>query len=207
MSLVDDLASVTHMRLLRSARSKSVVSILGASIACELVQRTDSKTHVLACWWIASKFEDVYPIDPLDTAQDYGIDVTLNEILMAERDVLHRIEFRVPHRTLIRELVELTSSVQDYDLLVHWLYVLLESNLSSLRTASEWVDAFNAFPTQRDPLLEALLYLCNHRVRRTIVKKHPAPLRLEMTAATPVSRKRPLDAHMRSSSVCKVLRV
>jgi hypothetical protein len=192
--LVDDIASVTHLRLLRSSRSREDLSVLSASIACELVHRTDSLTHVLACWWIASKFEDVNPMNPLDVAQDFGIYVTLKEMLLSESDILHRINFCVPYKTLIRELVEMTSSVQDVDLFVLWLHVLMESNLSSLRTASEWMDAFNTFSDERDPLLESLLYLCSERVRRHIVKKHPIPCRLEMKIASPV-RKRCLQAY------------
>ena len=113
------------------------VSPLTASLAKQMILPDDSEAILLACWWIALKFEEVEWNEYIvATGARCGLSVTYKEMIKAEAVVLQRNNFCVPFRTKIRSIWELLEMNSKFT--YSWLYALIHCGMDNMYTPSEW---------------------------------------------------------------------
>jgi hypothetical protein len=113
------------------------VSPLTASLAKEMILPGDPDTVVLACWWIALKFEEVeWQEYIVTTASLCGLNVSYKEMVQAEAVVLQRNQFRIPYHTCIRSIWNLLDVKNEFT--NSWLYALLYFGVIEMYTPHQW---------------------------------------------------------------------
>jgi hypothetical protein len=120
----------------RVFRTQFRADAVTASIAYALARPRDPLEDLLACWWIACKFEqtqDAHPF-PEDVVAAFGL--PNNALLLrSEKRILARCGFHVPYRTKTRALRERLPHEPIYE---EWLHTLLETGALRLLPADAW---------------------------------------------------------------------
>jgi len=143
-------------------------SILTASLAEALLNPSDGIKEVAACWWIASKFEDVNPLDiEMLILRFFKVTPTKMEMIMIEATVLTRIGYIIPYKTTVRDMYNL---VEEHEVvaLSNYCYALVDGGLLTRHpdtTAQGWIDAMRTrdvdvtaeLHASCDPILSARL--------------------------------------------------
>ena len=91
---------------------------------------------MLACWWIAIKFEEITCEHVEDIAHDVGMVVAYRDMVVDECGVLSRIDFRIPYHTATRHLYE--SITKHDDTTTAWLYAILYFDMMQTYPARTW---------------------------------------------------------------------
>lgn len=136
------------------------VSPLTASLAHALLRPEDSvQTHV-ACWWIASKFEEVYADDCIAIVRKFPFVYNPVTLIALEREVLRRQDFVIPFRTRVRAVCDALPEDVDMEVVDVWLHVLLDTNMIEVLAPEDWVRilAQIARGTHVAPILQAVAY-------------------------------------------------
>lgn len=142
----------------------SKMSPLTTALALQMMEKEDPPLLVIACWWIAIKFEEVeeglmYASDLLD---DLGRVESMQELRMAEATVLWRNDFSIPYRTTTRSLFEMLG--REYEA---WLHALLYARVISLYAASVWRDMIRRAVEGGciSPVFQVLFHILPRRIR------------------------------------------
>lgn len=146
-----------HRRMCAYARREGM-SPLTAALARELVRKAAPTTpcEFVVCWWLAIKFEETKYDFATDMHRAFRDVVPSPRTLRAdERNVLVRIDFVMPYHTVVRAIHEqlCTSycTARRRDL---WLHRLVESDMSHLYTAADWVEMLEVAPQRMSPALQ-----------------------------------------------------
>lgn len=141
--------------------------------ACEMYRKGDTPLTVVACWWIAFKFEetnstitvgDLHSMFP-SIVDDYERSL---ELRRAERTVLERQNFCIPYKNPMRDIYDLLPpdrARQYHD----WLTTLQDYGVLCLFSARDWVKLLTVavdriqFPTALQLL--SLTFRRRHRQR------------------------------------------
>jgi len=116
-----------HREMVRGCRVMGD-GVLTAGIASALVRADDDGAHVVACWWIAYKFECVYLPDVRELyityLQEWVGRRRMNEL---EADVLERIGWIVPRHNPIQRAFEDAGKLDmdGEEELRSWLYCIM----------------------------------------------------------------------------------
>lgn len=143
------------------------------SIAHEMHRSNDSPITIIACWWIAYKFEekdayltihdlhDLFPtiVNPYNNAEN---------LRNTERDVLERQNFCIPHKTHMRDIYNRLPT--DSAALYHkWLLALQDYRVIHVFSAAHWVrilvPAIQRTSIAPELKLLSLSFKCRHRMR------------------------------------------
>ena len=138
MEIPDDVeAARLHTTLLRYFYEDHV-SALAASTACSLLRRDFSRLLVLVSWWVALKFEEVYQPDIKYLLTLFHFKEGYTDACEAERTLLCSVGFVVPFKTPIRDMYNTATRLTRAELR-DWSFVLLYSNMTTLKTGCEWI--------------------------------------------------------------------
>lgn len=165
--------------------------VLTASIADALLAPSDGPREVVACWWIASKFEDVVPLDVESLVFRFlPLHVPRYTMVEVERKVLARVGWIVPYKTMVRAIYEL-SDVAVLPLVCDYCYAFLDSGMLARHheiLAEEWV---NTIGSSEIPWLDKeLKERCDSRIHERLVKARDARSRPVFTCEKTQKRKR-----------------
>ena len=149
------------------------VSPLTSSLALALQRPDDDAVALLACWWIAIKFEEgeYLPIKAL-LAEVPGV-ATPRTLLATEARVLERVGFVLPYRTEVRRIHEsLPTTSRAFD---EWLHLLQEFRIVHLYSPAEWARILAAAVarTSVSPVVQMMSYLVRRRTRERLCPRTP----------------------------------
>jgi hypothetical protein len=112
------------------------ISPLAAATACALGREGDTPLTVLACWWVALKFEETDWCVGIDVvADEWDMDVSVPTVVAREKAVLDRVGMVVPFRTKARSVHEMVPRSHEADA---WLYSLLSAGADDKTSEEEW---------------------------------------------------------------------
>jgi hypothetical protein len=157
------LSSTVHRFLHDWARANRY-SPLTAALALEMMRGDDPPVRVLACWWIAVKFEEtdhggMWACDVVDASP---CRYTLCQMRVAEAQVLQRLAWVIPHRTSTSALFECLGPGHDA-----WLHALLRARVHLLFSAPDWAEMIKdaVAGTRLAPVVQLLHHLLPRRMR------------------------------------------
>ena len=157
--LADPNAHDTFRDILNHYAANRASCALTASIADALVDPADGPAEVVACWWIASKFEDVAPLDGESLAfQFLPLTRSKEQLIALETKVLARVQCTIPYKTIVREMYNAVTPEQ-VRLLSHFCYALLDGGLFDRcpdTTADEWLEQMTRLGADLTPEMHNL---------------------------------------------------
>ena len=139
------------------------VSPLTASLAWALMRPYDDAATMVACWWLACKFEETdFSYPAWEGVRTLSVVESVARLRCAGRDVLARIGFVLPYRTTVRALYELLGAGYDA-----WLFALLEVGVVYLYTAVHWAEMIRGAVMRRSvaPVVQMILCLARKHLR------------------------------------------
>lgn len=152
-----------HRRLLKWAYRNNI-SPLTAALARDLMRWGDDTHLMLACWWIALKFEETeWSVPVTRIAVCVGLKVSKAGMLAAEKCVLQRVNFCIPYDTAVRRIYE---SIARHDGITHaWLYVLQYLGALHIYKTDDWARIINDHVMRRYTPLILQSAVCHVPVR------------------------------------------
>lgn len=104
-------------------------SALTAAIAYDLLFFCEGEPlQVVVCWWIASKFEDVTPLEISYLLKTHmRVHVAVSAALQTEATILEKCNWRIPYKTTVRDMYDVAHShrlhIRDVE---NWAYVVVD---------------------------------------------------------------------------------
>lgn len=166
-----------HRTLIMRSYSQKITCI-AAGIADTLLRQLAGKRDqiksrkiVVVCWWIAYKFELIYPPDIFDIVDDFALPFNVKTLKRAEARVLTDVGFLIPRHNTTRDVFEgLGESTAETE---SWIYALLHSGLLPTRSAQEWVKVLQATRdgTTAETVIQCVCAGTPRRMRNDTMKK------------------------------------
>lgn len=148
---------------------------LTMSIAHAMIRTDDDPLMIIACWWMAFKFEEReshLPIEDLITL--FPSVVTHERVCNAERMILVRQSFFMPYRTPMRAIYDLlpVESAHEYH---DWLSNLEEHKVLHSFSPIDWVNILTATVnrTSIPTSVQAIASMFRARHRRRLCPSSP----------------------------------
>lgn len=135
------------LRLVESYAAEGRTPLVTA-LARALARPHDSTLTLVACTWIAAKFEEVEPPEPWELLRMANHRVPWRRLVAAEADVLARCDWIVPYRTRVRRILHLLDDAAHCDA----LHALLWTDMDALYAPHEWARVLRHHP--RHPALQ-----------------------------------------------------
>ena len=168
------------------------------AIAREMHREGDTPLTVVACWWMALKFEETnttLTVDDLYNLFPVIVDPYCRavELRNAERMVLQRQNFCMPYRTPMRDIYDLLPAdrAEQYH---NWLMTLQDYGVLCMFSAPHWVQLLTSVleRTGFAPALQLLSLTFRRRHRRRLCPSTPR-----------IGLKRDGPTLVTTSSICK----
>lgn len=168
------------------------------AIAREMHREDDTPLTVVACWWMAFKFEETdttLTVDDLHNLFPVIVDPYCRavELRNAERMVLQRQNFCMPYRTLMRDIYDLLPAdrAEQYH---NWLMTLQDYGVLRMFSAPHWVQLLTSVleRTGFAPALQLLSLTFRRRHRQRLCPLTPR-----------IGLKRGGPTLVTTSSICK----
>tara|TARA_B110001450_G_scaffold257061_1_gene290805 strand:- start:7948 stop:8574 length:627 start_codon:yes stop_codon:yes gene_type:complete len=173
-------ASMEVQRMIQQVFDKQIkVHPLTFATAREMYHTDDTPIIVLACWWIAFKFEETNATITVDDLHHFfPTIVDTNKCCLqlrnAEKMILARQNFHIPYMTRMREIYNLlpTDSANEYH---DWLTTLQEYRVLHTFPASHWVEILVPAlqRTKVSLTLQLLMYTFRRRHRQRLCPSTP----------------------------------
>jgi hypothetical protein len=110
------------------------MSPLAAAIATEMILPGDDARAVVACWWVAIKYEETTCPFVVTLAKRAGVRTTYKEMQMWEAAMLHRIGFIIPRWNVARTIFETLGPSANL-----WVFAMLYCGVADSRAAEDWI--------------------------------------------------------------------
>tara|TARA_X000000368_G_C22954188_1_gene678014 strand:- start:4 stop:636 length:633 start_codon:yes stop_codon:yes gene_type:complete len=147
--------------------------------AREMYRTGDTPLIIVACWWMAFKFEETNSTLTVDEVHHMfptivDPDQYSLQLRNAEKTVLARQNFRMPYMTRVREIYDLlpTNSAHEYH---DWLTTLQDYRVIHMLSASHWVSILTPAlqRTRVSPTLQLLALTFRRRHRQHLCPTTP----------------------------------
>lgn len=149
------------------------------AIAREMHREGDTPLTVVACWWMAFKFEETNTTLTVDDIHNlFPVIVSIScravELRNAERMVLQRQNFCMPYKTHMRDIYDFLPpdrAEQYHD----WLMTLQDYGVLHMCSAPHWVQLLTSMVerTEFAPVLQFLSLTFRHRHRKRLCPSTP----------------------------------
>ena len=177
----DDAQAACVFQSILEAHQKFGETVLTAAMAQALLLSTSSTVRVVCCWNLASKFEEIDPLDGNELVRMFltsGEKASLQKKLALsnaklevglrhrtfllggeEQAILSHYEFRLPYKNTVRDMYEMFSDPRrniSFNKFTSYCYCLLYAFAfwrDPFKTAEEWLDALHHV----DPVLFRML--------------------------------------------------
>lgn len=140
-----------HRRLLALGH-REAWSPISSALAEALWRPSDDDATVIAVWWIALKFEEIYPpelrwmVNKLRLWPRSSWPSVRRIVRAAEADVLTRVAFRIPRHTFGHVFLECVGASSSHTRLVEeFLHIILYSRVAHLYDAVDWAASVRAY--------------------------------------------------------------
>ena len=139
-----------HRRLL-SLGHREAWSPISSALAEALWRPSDDDATVIAVWWIALKFEEIYPpelrwmVNKLRLWPRSSWPSVRRIVRAAEADVLTRVAFRIPRHTFGHVFLECVGASSHTSLVEEFLHIILYSRVAHLYEVVDWAASVRAY--------------------------------------------------------------